>query len=266
MFWQRNATTRNRRKQAGSQRRLQLPQINWKPWLPVMGVVAAALGLFMLARVALDQPLRRVAVQGRFQRVNALDIEKAVRGRVGKQGLVSVDLDSVSAAVRQLPWVDRASVARSWPNGLSVHVVEQTPVARWGESGLVNLRGELFVNDLRHIPAELPELVGPPGSEAQMTGRYLAAQGRLAEAGMQLRRLRLDERGTWEFSLDNDVLLRMGRDDVDARFDRFMATAARIVASRALEISYVDMRYANGFAIGWRSGRVEAGRGEVNRG
>jgi cell division septal protein FtsQ len=40
-----------------------------------------------------------------------------------------------------------------------------------------------------------------------------------------------------------------------------MVAAVRIVASRATEIAYVDMRYANGFAIGWR-----AGAGEVKRG
>ena len=33
------------------------------------------------------------------------------------------------------------------------------------------------------------------------------------------------------------------------------------VATRATEIAYVDMRYANGFAIGWRGGAGEVKRG-----
>ena len=71
---------------------------------------------------------------------------------------------------------------------------------------------------------------------------------------MRLSRLRLDERGAWELSLDNGVPLRLGRcAAVDERFDRFIAAAARIVATRATEIRYVDLRYANGFAIGWRA-------------
>ena len=37
--------------------------------------------------------------------------------------------------------------------------------------------------------------------------------------------------------------------------------AARIVASRAAEIAYVDLRYATGFAIGWRSGGKEVASG-----
>jgi cell division protein FtsQ len=77
-------------------------------------------------------------------------------------------------------------------------------------------------------------------------------------------RLRLDERGAWELSLDNGVALRLGRTGVDERFERFLEAAARIVAARAAEIEYVDMRYSNGFAIGWRAARgitQGAGRG-----
>ncbi|MEO8308835.1 MAG: cell division protein FtsQ/DivIB [Pseudomonadota bacterium] len=250
MLWNKSRRPRNRRKD--DKGGLCLPAINWKRWMPAMLVLVAVLGATFAIRVALNQPLRTVAVEGRFQRVQPLDVEKAVRQRVGKQGVVAVNLNAVSAAVRQIPWVDRATVARAWPSGLRVFVVEQTPVARWGESGLLNTRGELFVNDARHIPPELPELVGPTGSQSLMTTRYLAVQGRLEEAGMRLTQLRLDERGAWEFVLDNGVRLRLGRLQVDERFDRFMAAAARIVASRADEIAYVDLRYATGFAIGWK--------------
>jgi cell division protein FtsQ len=144
---------------------------------------------------------------------------------------------------------------------LTVSVEEQRPVARWGETGLVNVRGELFVNDARHIPAELPELVGPPGAEALMTERLLETQGRLVEADLRMSRLKLDERGAWEMSLANGVMLRLGRSQMDERFDRFMDVAARIVATRASDIAYIDLRYANGFAIGWRTARTEASRG-----
>jgi cell division protein FtsQ len=251
MFWRKSNRARNRRKEARSG--LSLPAINWKRWTPMLLVLVAVVAAILGTRFALNQPLRTVAVEGRFQRVSPLDVEKAVRQRVGNQGVVAVNLNAVGLAVRRIPWVDRATVARAWPSGLRVFVVEQTPVARWGETGLLNIRGELFVNDARHIPPELPELVGPPGSEGLMTTRYLAVQVRLEEAGMRLSELRLDERGAWEFVLDNGVRLRLGRLQVDERFDRFMAAAARIVASRADEIAYVDLRYATGFAIGWKS-------------
>jgi cell division protein FtsQ len=235
--------------------------IPWRRLAPAGAMVLACLAVLLVLRFALNKPVERVAISGRFQRVQPLDVEKAVREALDDAGLVSVDLERIAAAVETIPWVDRASVARSWPRALRVVVVEQKPVARWGEGGLVNTRGEVFVQDAQHIPAELPELVGPPGFEVEMTARCLAAQARLTQGGLRLARLTLDERGAWELTLDNGITLRLGRQSVDERFDRFLAAAARIVAARATDIAYVDMRYASGFAIGWRAGSKGVQRG-----
>jgi cell division protein FtsQ len=239
----------------------QLPAIPWRRLLPVGALLIAVLGACVALRFALDRPVRSVAISGRFQRVQPLDVEKAVRDALHGHGMVGVDLERIAGAVEAIPWVDRASVARSWPNGLRVQVVEQQPVARWGEKGLVNMRGELFIRDAQHVPPELPELVGPPGFEADMTARCLTVQARLEQNGMRLVRLTLDERGAWDLTLDNGITLRFGREDFEQRFDRFLSAAVRIVAARATDISYVDMRYANGFAIGWRSGASGVQRG-----
>jgi cell division protein FtsQ len=57
-------------------------------------------------------------------------------------GFLSVDLDNLRAALESIPWVDRARVERSWPNGVRVFITEHVAVARWGEDGLMNTRGE----------------------------------------------------------------------------------------------------------------------------
>jgi hypothetical protein len=48
------------------------------------------------------------------------------------------------------------------------------------------------------------------------------------------------------------VQVRLGRQQIDARFERFMLVAAKLVSQRAADIAYVDMRYSNGFAVGWK--------------
>ncbi len=177
-----------------------------------------------------------------------------VKAHLHGAGLLSVDLAAVRRAIHTLPWVDGVSVERAWPRGLTVLVVEQTAAARWGESGLLNTRGELFASAATHIPPELARLSGPEGSQALVAARYLAAEGRLMQAGLRLTAMRLDARGAWEFDLADGVTVRLGRRQVDERFERFMITAIKLIAQRADDIAYVDMRYSNGFAIGWRNG------------
>lgn len=253
---------KNRRK--GEERQIRFAG----PWLARVGIGVAVLAVVAVAGTltlgALDQGIAQVSVTGRFQRVSPMDVEQAVKARVRDMGLVSVDLAAVRRAVEQLPWVDVATVERQWPRSLSIRVVEQVPAARWGANGLLNIRGELFISEARHIPAELPRLSGPRGSEHEVARRYLAAQGQLVEAGMRLTAVRLDPRGSWEFDLDNGITVRLGRRQVDERFARFVAAGVGQIAAHANDISYVDMRYTNGFAIGWRAGghRVAAGLAE----
>jgi cell division protein FtsQ len=215
-------------------------------------LIAGALGALLWG---LDRPVRVISMDGSFQRVSPGQIEKAV-APFAHSGFMSADLDAIERAVEALPWVDHARVQRRWPNSLHVTVVEQIAAARWGESGLLNTRGELFVRQAAHVPAELPRLSGPEGTESQVAERYLATEGRMQEAGMRIAALRLDERGAWEMDLDSGVTVRLGRLQVDERIDRFIRTASQVIAHRLTDIAYVDMRYSNGFAIGWRNSQT----------
>ena len=250
---------KNRRKQnerKGPSLLEKLPRLNWRR----LGLTLASLaGIGAAASVlmwSLDQPIDKVTVAGRFARVSAADVERAVKLKVRNVGLVSVDLQKVRDSIELIPWVDSVTVQRAWPHGLAVVVIEQVAAARWRESGLLNTRGELFVADARHVPLELAQLSGPDGTENEVAQRYLASQGRVAEAGMHISALRLDARGAWEFDLANGVTVRLGRRQIADRFERFMTTAVKVVSQRATDIEYVDMRYTNGFAIGWRGASV----------
>jgi cell division protein FtsQ len=247
---------KNRRKP--QEARWRLPRINWRALAVLLGVPAfIAAGALAVASV-LDQPIETVAVAGRFQRVAPVDVERVVKTQVHGAGLLSVDLAAVRRAIHTLPWVDTVSVQRAWPRGLEVLVIEQTAAARWGERGLLNTRGELFDADERHMPPELAQLEGPPGKESLVAQRYLAAEGRLLQAGLRLTAMRLDARGAWEIDLANGVTVRLGRRQVDERFEKFMNTALKLVTQRGEDIAYVDMRYTNGFAIGWRGNAARA--------
>jgi cell division protein FtsQ len=231
--------------------------VEWRVHARRAAVLVAAAGGLAGVAWALDRPLHVISMDGSFQRVSPQQIEKAV-APFGNEGFMSADLDAIQRAVEALPWVEHARIQRRWPNGLHVTVVEQTAAARWDDSGLLNTRGELFVRAAAHVPAELPRLSGPDGTETQVAQRYLALQGRMTEAGMRIAALRLDERGAWEMDLDSGVTVRLGRRDVDERIDRFIRTASQVIAHRLSEISYVDMRYSNGFAIGWRNPGIPA--------
>lgn len=261
------APKRNRRKRSERERR------DWLAWLrpllegglrTALGIAAFIAGTSIMLwglMLSLDQPIGRVDVVGQFQRVAPVQIEEVVAPFRGS-GFLSVDLDAMRVALESIPWIDRVRIERRWPNGVRVAVTEHVPAARWGEDGLMNTRGELFLRRSRHIPPELPQLNGPEGTEAQVAKLYLETYPRLLAVGLRLSHVELDPRGAWSLTLSNGVEIRLGRQDVQARLERFIQVASSLVAARSGEVRYVDLRYSNGFSVGWNvPARIAQGAG-----
>jgi len=244
------------RKQA-KRRRLRKSHDIRLPKIPLARLVTVAVAIsivtltYRMSLSLLDRPITAITVDGPFQRVQALQIEEAISAQLSG-GFLSADLSEIQHRVAALPWIDNVNVVRRWPSRLQISVTEQIPAACWGESGLLNTRGELFVTDARHIPAELPRLSGPAEQAATVAKRYLSIREKLIPLGLDVRELHVDARGAWNMTLQNGIEIRLGRRDVESRSGLFLDVVADIVSSREAEIEFADMRYSNGFTIGWK--------------
>jgi cell division protein FtsQ len=246
-------TRKNRRKSV--KQRVRLPrmprfEINFKALLVPPLAVAATIGAAWSAQQALDKPIGAITIEGSFQRVSAVQIEAAMAPELDR-GFLSVDLAALRRRIEALDWTDEVEIGRLWPDRLVVRVTEHRAAARWGDSGLLNVRGELFTETSRHPFPELPSLIGPEGSEHDVARWYLAVRGRLAQAHLGLDSLSMDARGALHLLLDGGLEVRLGRRAVDERLDRFFEVVAPALAEDLPRIDYVDLRYTNGFAVGW---------------
>jgi cell division protein FtsQ len=250
VLWPRRA--KNRARQVKERTSFQMPAIPWRRLAPPLLTLFVIAGLVGGITFALDRPVRHIEVVGPFQRVSAFEVEQVVRANL-KGGFVTADLRALQQSIEVLAWVDHARVQRHWPDAIAVQIAEQSAAARWGTSGLVNSRGDLFIKDARHVPPELPQLEGPDGSEHQVAELFMVLQPRLVDIGLSISGLRLDPRGSWELALSNGVMIRFGRRQLQERLERFIKAGAPMVAGRANDIAFLDMRYSNGFAVGWRT-------------
>jgi cell division protein FtsQ len=241
-----------RRKQKPA-RKFRMPTIRIARIVTPIIAIGVIVATYELTLMMLDREISSIEISGPFQRVSALQIEEAISGEIDK-GFVGADLDRIRARIVALSWIDQARVARRWPSRISITVTEQVPAAIWGERGLLNTRGELFVTEARHVPAELPRLSGPDGSSDEVARAYLTVRDQLIPMGLDVRRVHLDARGAWEMTLGNGIQVRLGRRDVPQRTQLFLDVVADIITGRAADIEYVDMRYGNGFTIGWQGG------------
>jgi len=172
---------RNRRKLP--QRARRLPTINWRRMITAIVFFAlatlAAYGLIF----ALDQPIRIVSIEGRFQRVSPVQVEQAVSGSL-EQGFMSVDLEEVRERVEALPWVDQARVQRRWLQPLAqkvgnLDVVEQAAIAGALSAGILADPNRAI--ETAHRTAErlnrLRDAVEGDGPDGRWQGEVIAGEG-----------------------------------------------------------------------------------------
>ncbi len=247
-----------RRRKPKVESRITLPKIRWARLITPVFAVLLVVVTYELALRALDREIRSLEISGPFERVSAMQIEAAIAAEL-EAGFLGSNLARMREEIRQLEWIDDATVARRWPDRISITVTEQVAAAVWDERGLLNVRGELFVENAKHTPAELPRLAGPPEQAADVAARYIEIREKLIPLGLDVTRVELDSRGAWEMTLANGIEIRLGRRDVAARTSLFLDVVANVITANAKDIDYVDLRYSNGFTIGWNANRSPSG-------
>ncbi|MBI2509019.1 MAG: FtsQ-type POTRA domain-containing protein [Betaproteobacteria bacterium] len=210
--------------------------------------VAALLALYMAAARVTALPafaLREVRIGGAPAHVTRAQVEAIVQREL-RGSFFTLDLAAARAAFETLPWVRRVNVRRQWPDRLEVALEEHVPLARWAGSELVNTHGEVF--EAAH-DGKLPVFAGPPGSAREITIQYEYFRRSLAAIGQTPVQVQISPRRAWQLKLESGLTLELGREQVEARLARFVAVYGRTLGRLGRRLDYVDLRYANGFAV-----------------
>lgn len=210
--------------------------------------VAALLALYVGVALMVHQPvfaLREVRVGGDLTHITHEQIETIVRREL-RGNFFTLDLTATRAAFEKLPWVRRVNVRRHWPDRLEVAFEEHVPLARWDNAALVNTHGEVFE---AAYDGKLPVFVGPAGTAKEITIQYQYFHRSLAAIGQTPMQVRISPRRAWQLKLESGLTLELGREQIEARLARFVAVYERTLARLGRRPDYVDLRYANGFAV-----------------
>lgn len=220
----------------------------------VFMIVATVIGSAWIARELSDPaalPIRRVMVEGEFKHLTIDHVQHAVVDAV-HAGFFGVDVADIRRLLQDEAWIRDANVSRMWPDGLHVTIVEQIPVARWGDYGLLNERADVFVPSAEDLPRDLVQLNGPLGSEQEVLERFGYIRVQLADVGLKPVGLTLSDRRAWTITTEGGHEILLGRRDLEERLARFKWGYTKGLNAAWERIGHVDMRYTNGFAVGER--------------
>ncbi|PKO45891.1 MAG: cell division protein FtsQ [Betaproteobacteria bacterium HGW-Betaproteobacteria-22] len=190
-------------------------------------------------------PLREVKVDGQLAHVTREQVQLIV-ARHMKGNFFTLNLMKTRDAFEKLPWARKVNVRRRWPDKLEVTIEEHRALARWGTVALVNTHGELF-----HAASgqDLSVFYGPEDGVIEVAARYEAFNQILRGANLEVASIALTPRRAWQLTTNDGMVVELGRVDMQARLEKFANVYSSTISRLNKKITYVDLRYPNGFAV-----------------
>lgn len=206
-------------------------------------------GLAIYKRLSNSQlvPMRDILISGERRYVNDADLQQTLDELPMVGNFFSMDVDQVQKALVALPWVAQVSVRKQWPNKLKVYLDEHQVAARWNQQALLNDTGQVFVAPQQQIEETLVELSGPNEQSQSILAAFHQFAVLIEPTGLGIINLDVSDRHSWILTLTGPLVLHLGRRDQLERVARFTKMASQLEIE---ELSYVDLRYDTGFAVG----------------
>ncbi len=214
-------------------------------------------------------PLSKLVVTGERHYTRNDDIRQSILALGAPGTFMTQDVNIIQQQIERLPWIKQASVRKQWPDELKIHLVEYVPIARWNDQHMIDAQGNAFsVPASRTNKQILPMLYGPEGSENEVLQGYRDMGQVLAKDRFTVKEAAMTARRSWQLTLTNDIKLNLGRGDTMKRLARFVElypVLQQQSQADAKRISYVDLRYDSGAAVGWIPAPVEEPNQQQNQ-
>ncbi|KEY90558.1 cell division protein [Candidatus Photodesmus katoptron] len=207
-------------------------------------------------------PLSRMVLEGDLNHVTVGDIQHAFNKLESIGTFMSQDIKVLQDIISSIPWVSHAAIRKQWPDTIKIFLIEHNVEAIWNEDVLLSTKGDFFNADITQLKGKLVRLHGPKGSSQEVLDIYYKITPFLKSLGLKIHSIGLDERRAWHLILDNGIRLELGKKSLSKRINRFLRLYTNLGTDTSQNISYVDLRYDTGAAIGWFSKQTSV---EVSR-
>jgi len=201
-------------------------------------------------KLAFDKPIQRVVIRGDLAALDKKTVENAV-AIYETDTFLGIDLDALVKQLEEQPWIDRARAKRQWPDTVEIEIVEEVPIAYWGDQWMVNAKGRIFEHQGLQQEQALPRLWSESAIPAETMSYYQIFAHQLQPVGLRLRGISQNLQGDWHLSLDTGLNVILDRADPVSNVRYFVALYQQVVSVADKPATVVDMRYRHGAAIRW---------------
>lgn len=224
-----------------------------KNWLIILAVFALILSVRLVLMI-IDNPeffpINVLKIKAPYHYFPREKIQELISPYMN-QSFLTLSEEKLQENFKKNAWVEKVDVKKIWPDQVIVQIIERFPVAIW-DNMVISDKGDLFKPDKIDFFSEMPHFQGPEHQQKEVLHIFKKLSKLLIAHDLVIKELRLRDNQSWELTLSNGVIIRLGKQDVEARLRRFCHVYPKWFATSFERVSSIDLRYPHGIAVSWK--------------
>ena len=180
------------------------------------------------------------------------DIREVAKKYVRSKSFFNVDINYLQSKIENIDWISSANIRRSYPNEIIIFVTEHVPIAIWNNKDYLNQYGEIFTANKKNN--KFPILISK-NNKNKIIFEYLSLfSNDLIRHNINEKVVKIIEDDIRSISviLSSGITIKLGSKNVKEKIDIFFKVYQTLNSSDLSKMRYIDMRYSNGFSVGWK--------------
>ena len=203
----------------------------------------------------------RITIKGNTRHITQEQLSYIAKNRL-RGTFFTLDINSLQREFLQVPWVQSVTVTRDFPDAITVNVNEYDAIARFGDEGLVSVKGNVFSG--ADDSTTLPVFNGMLKQVPNFLDDYQALKPLLHDKNINLNRLDVTASGITKIYFSNDLQVIICNVNIASNIEILSKYWDKLYQLNP-NLNYINMCYKNAVAINSPKGVVTDTKANVTK-
>ncbi len=169
-----------------------------------------------------------------------------------KKSFFTMDIDYLREKIEKIDWVKNVIIRRSYPDEVKIYIEEHIPVAIWNNDYYLDEFGKIF--SAHNINSDLPLIVSSSNRNNIIFKYFTLLSKIILDNKIDDKIIKIQENEIRSLSVFflSGLKVEFGSSNITNKINIFFKAYKTLNSSDLKKIRYIDMRYSNGFSIGWK--------------
>jgi len=218
----------------------------------IITVVFLIYSVYKLSENQVIFPIKKITIETKIINANKSKIFNLSKNYLSNKSFFNFEIDILKEQLEKIEWIKNVNVRRVYPDEVKIYIQEYIPEAIFNNNSYLNSNGDKFFVD--KIDKILPNLFAQDDRNYAVYGYYNLFNSNLVKNNINSKVLVVSENDirSLKIILSSGITIKLGSQNINEKINIFFKIYDQLNSSDLEKIGYIDMRYSNGFSIGWK--------------